>query len=200
MALSIDYPNRIVNSTASITDGVAFHLALRTFEDDADAVLYPIIHTYKEVDLGSGAVFPAVKFVNGWQLKFPNPGNYTVSGFNLSATIVPVAGVFVDRMQSAAYAVTSVGGGGVTPSDVADAVWTHATANSLSATVTSIDTRVQVAAAILRNKTTTNPATGQMTVYADDSVTPLLTAQLFEDAAQSQPYRGQGAEVRGRLE
>jgi hypothetical protein len=33
-----------------------------------------------------------------------------------------------------------------------------------------------------------------------DGTTPALQAQLYENVAQSQTYRGQGAEVRGRLE
>lgn len=50
------------------------------------------------------------------------------------------------------------------------------------------------------NKMVTDPATGLMTVFEDDGVTPALTAQLYEDAAATQPYRGRGAEVRERLE
>ena len=59
--------------------------------------------------------------------------------------------------------------------------------------------RMELAAKILRNKTVTDPTTGQMVVFDDDGVTPLLVASLFEDADETQPYRGQGAEVRERL-
>ena len=124
MALTPDFANRIVHSDASITDVVAFHLALRDIEDDAKGIRYPAIHTYKQIDLGGGAFFPAVAFVNGWTLQFP-AGNFEVRGGNVKAVINPVAGCFVDRTQSAAYAVTSIGAGGATPEDVADAVWTH---------------------------------------------------------------------------
>ena len=54
--------------------------------------------------------------------------------------------------------------------------------------------------AILRNKTITDPATGLMTVYDVDGTTPALTAAIYEDAAASQPYRGQGVERRELLE
>ena len=64
---------------------------------------------------------------------------------------------------------------------------------------TSEAERIDIAAKILRNKTVTNPDTGQMVVYDDDGVTPLFVADLFENVAETQPYRGQGAEVRGRL-
>lgn len=59
---------------------------------------------------------------------------------------------------------------------------------------------VEVMRKILQNRTVTNPAGGVMTVYEDDGTTPALTAQLYENVAQTQTYRGQGAEVRGRLE
>lgn len=51
----------------------------------------------------------------------------------------------------------------------------------------------------LRNKSITDPVTGIMTIYDDDSTTPLFTAPLKEDAAGAQPYRGQGAERRERF-
>jgi hypothetical protein len=52
---------------------------------------------------------------------------------------------------------------------------------------------------VAMNRTVTDPVAGTMTVYADDDVTPLLVAPLFENVAETQPYRGRGAEVRGRL-
>ncbi len=52
---------------------------------------------------------------------------------------------------------------------------------------------------ILKNRTETNPTTGVMTVYDDDDVTPLLTGNVFEDVAATQPYRGQGADRRDKL-
>jgi hypothetical protein len=54
-------------------------------------------------------------------------------------------------------------------------------------------------AAININKQVTDPATGVLTVFQSDSTTPRLTAQLYEDVAQTQPYRGKGANVRGKL-
>ena len=57
----------------------------------------------------------------------------------------------------------------------------------------------ELALLILRNKQVTNPSGGLMTVYAADGTTPLLTAQLYEDAAGAVAYRGRGAERRERL-
>lgn len=52
---------------------------------------------------------------------------------------------------------------------------------------------------ILRNKMITDPSTGVLTVFDDDGVTPLLTANIFKDAAGTTPYDGTGAERRERL-
>lgn len=128
MALTVDWPNKIVDSSASILDLVAARAEFRALESSPTGILYPSIITYKEIDLGGGAKFVAIDCVNGYRLRFPAPGNYTIRG-NLNATIMPVAGVYVERQTSAAYTTTSVGSGGgessVTPEQVAAAVWSH---------------------------------------------------------------------------
>lgn len=58
---------------------------------------------------------------------------------------------------------------------------------------------VGLALKLLRNKTISDPATGILTVYDDDGVTPLLTAQLYKDAAGTENYSGTGVERRERL-
>ncbi len=121
MTITIDWTNKLVLSDASITDIVVFKETIREFEDDAEGVLHDPIIAYKRVDLGGGAYFHDVPFINGYQLKFHNPGNYTVIG-NIGATIVPVAGVFVDRTKSAAFATTSSGGSGPSAADIAAAI------------------------------------------------------------------------------
>lgn len=52
---------------------------------------------------------------------------------------------------------------------------------------------------LLRNRTVTDPAAGVVRVYADDNATVLAAADLWEDAAGTQRYRGQGADRRDRL-
>lgn len=123
MTLTANYGTKIVTSSASITDIVQFHADLRLLESSADGVLYPAIHTYKQVPLGGSAFFPAISFINGWRLQFP-VGSWEISGGNVEAEIVSLAGVYVKQIQSAAYAVTSIGAGGATPEDIADAVRT----------------------------------------------------------------------------
>ena len=118
MALSFDTANLVIESTASITDLPAFHAEVRDWEDSAVAAVYPVTHKWKALDLGGGAYFYQLDLANGWQLKFPNPGNYTVTG-NLKGTIIPAAGVYVERMTSAAYVTTAIGGSGPTAADIA---------------------------------------------------------------------------------
>jgi hypothetical protein len=127
MGLSLDYINLIVISDASITDAVAFHALLRDIESSSIGMLYPVVHTYKAVQLGGGAIFPALAFINGWTLQFV-AGSFELSGGNYDVTINPVPNCYVKNTQAGAYAVTAVGGTGLSPTDVnsvANAVWSY---------------------------------------------------------------------------
>jgi hypothetical protein len=121
MAITIDWANKVIESTLSITDLPAFHATLRDLEDDPTGVIYLTTHTWKALDLGGGAFFYQCDLINGYQLKFPIAGNYTIIG-NLNGTIIPVAGVYVERKTSAAFITTSVGGSGPTAVDIAAAI------------------------------------------------------------------------------
>ena len=114
--LDPDFQNLVLHSDASIEDMVSFHNSLRDIEASDQGVLYPVIHTYKETQLGGGSIFPAVAFINDWTLQFPE-GNFTLKGGNLAATINPVNNCYVYQTQSAAYAVTSAGSTGLSESD-----------------------------------------------------------------------------------
>lgn len=126
MTISIDWPNKIIESTESITDLPAFHNILRGMEDDDAGAIYPVTHTWKALDQGGGAFIYQADSINGYQLKFPTPGNYVING-NLNIDIIPVSGVYVERRTSTSYITTSVGAAGPTPSDIADEVWSKQT-------------------------------------------------------------------------
>lgn len=121
MTISVDWVNKIVSSTASITDLPAFHATLRYLEDDAAGMIYPVIHKWKALDLGGGAFMYQADFINGYTLTFPNAGNYSIKG-NLNAPIIPVAGVYVERQTALGYATTAIGGPGPSTADIAAAV------------------------------------------------------------------------------
>lgn len=124
MALTFLPGSLVIESDSSILDLPVFHLALRDWEDSTEAAVYPVTHTWKVLDLGGGASFYGLQLVNGWQLRFPAPGNYTIAG-NLGGTILPVPGVYVERKTSAAYSTTAIGGSGPTAAEIAAAVWAY---------------------------------------------------------------------------
>ena len=138
MALTIDWPNKVVQSSASILDLPAFHATLRSAEVDPAGMVYPVIHSWKALDLGSGALFVQADFINGWQLQFPSAGNYVIQG-NLNATIQPVAGVYVERKTSAAYVTTAVGASGPTAADIASAVLAALNATAVPVNVQKVN-------------------------------------------------------------
>lgn len=132
MSITVDWQNKLVLSTASITDIVAFKDAVRDLEDDAIGMLYDPVIQYKRVDLGGGAFFHDVPLINGYQLKFPNAGNYTIIG-NIGAVIVPVPGVFVTQTKAAAFATVAGSGGAAAAmaAEIAAAVLATLQANTI---------------------------------------------------------------------
>lgn len=123
MALTFLPGSLVIESDSSILDLPAFHAALRDWEDGEVGAIHPVTHTWKALDLG-GAFFYQADLINGWTLRFPTPGSYTITG-NLNATIQPVAGVYVERKTSAAYVTTAIGGSGPSAAEIAAAVWAH---------------------------------------------------------------------------
>lgn len=121
MALTFNTATYTIESTASLLDLPAFHAALRDWEDSEQGAIHPVTHSWKALDLGSGGFFYQCDLLSPWVLKFPNAGNYTISG-NLKGSITPVAGVYVERETSAAYITTSVGGSGPSAESIAAAV------------------------------------------------------------------------------
>lgn len=120
MAITVDWGNKLVQSTASILDLPAFKDAIRDLEDNPEGVINPVVIKYKRLDIGGGAYFHAVDLINGYQLKFIGAGPFRIVG-NLGGTIVDT-GVQVERETSAAFSTTSVGGSGYTLDQIAQAV------------------------------------------------------------------------------
>lgn len=120
MTITVDWVNKVVSSTANITDLPAFHAKLRDLEDDETGVIYPVIHKWKALDLGGGAFMYQADFINGYVLEFVGAGPFQITG-NLNATINDT-GVQVERKTSAAFATTAVGGSGPSAESIAAAV------------------------------------------------------------------------------
>ena len=85
----------------------------------------------------------------------------------------------------------------------AEAALVHAHAATIEAAVdtevATLGTNVLLALKLLRNKVTTDPSTGLMTIYDDDNTTALYTANIYEDVAGSVAFDGAGANRRNRL-
>ncbi|MBP6203349.1 MAG: hypothetical protein KA435_09870 [Azonexus sp.] len=149
MAISIDWPNRVILSDASITDLPAFHATLRGLEDDAAGAIHPVTHTWKALDLGGGAFFYQADLINGYALEFSGSGPFQVSG-NLNGTINDT-GVQVERKTSAAYVTTAIGGSGPSAEDIAAAVLA-----ALSATTIPVDAKKLNGATVIGDGTDGN--------------------------------------------
>ena len=120
MTISVDWPNKIIESDSSILDLPAFHATLRDLEDDAAGAIHPVTHRWKALDLGGGAFFYQADLINGYTLRFSGAGPFQISG-NLKGPIVDT-GVQVERTTSAAFSTTAVGGSGPSAESIAAAV------------------------------------------------------------------------------
>lgn len=124
MTLTVDWAARIVNSDVSITDIVAFREEVRILEASEIGQLYPPIITYKKVDSGGGSFLHFVDIINSYQMQFPIAGNYQMLG-NINGDIVPVAGVYVERLKGVAFVTGPSTGGGSGLFDLTDRATLH---------------------------------------------------------------------------
>lgn len=153
MTISIDWPNKIIESDSSILDLPAFHATLRDLEDDAAGAIHPVTHAWKALDLGGGAFFYQADLINGYVLKFVGVGPFQISG-NLKGPIVDT-GVQVERTTSAAFSTTAVGGSGPTAESIAAAV-----VSALQGTTIPVDARLMNGAPVVGDGSELNPWRG----------------------------------------
>ena len=151
--ISIDWPNKIIESDASILDLPAFHATLRDLEDDAAGAIHPVTHRWKALDLGGGAFFYQADLINGYALKFIGTGPFQING-NLRGSIVDT-GVQVERTTSAAFSTTAVGGSGPSAESIAAAVLA-----ALQATTIPVDALKMNGADIIGDGSEANPWRG----------------------------------------
>ena len=153
MTISVDWPNKIIESDASILDLPAFHATLRKLEDDAAGAIHPVTHRWKALDLGGGAFFYQADLINGYTLRFSGAGPFQISG-NLKGPIVDT-GVQVERTTSAAFSTTAVGGSGPSAESIAAAVLA-----ALQATTIPADTKKMNGADIIGDGSESDPWRG----------------------------------------
>ena len=155
--ISIDWPNKIIESDSSILDLPAFHATLRKLEDDAAGAIHPVTHRWKALDLGGGAFFYQADLINGYTLRFSGAGPFQISG-NLKGPIVDT-GVQVERTTSAAFSTTAVGGSGPSAESIA-AASAAATVAALQAIFLKVDSVKMNGAEIIGDGSEANPWRG----------------------------------------
>ena len=151
--ISIDWPNKIIESDSSILDLPAFHATLRKLEDDAAGAIHPVTHRWKALDLGGGAFFYQADLINGYTLRFSGAGPFQISG-NLKGPIVDT-GVQVERTTSAAFSTTAVGGSGPSAESIAAAV-----VSALQATPIPVNNTLINGAPVIGDGSEANPWRG----------------------------------------
>lgn len=193
MAISINWATKVITvpqADLTFVSGLlyelnvnTFRLALRDIEDSDDGKAMPPTHNHNTQVTLSGVVYARiVEIINGYTITFQDVGSpYTVRCVGANHNIADVKNVNQVSLiigNSAGLIVVETGVSGLTAGE--------------SATLTMIEK-------LARNKNVTDPVSGKHKVYDNDNTTVLVQADLFEDAAGTQPYRGQGAERRERL-
>jgi hypothetical protein len=172
----------------------AFRLTLRQLESTDLGVPFPDTHRHNTEYTISGFTYArAVEIINGYTVEFED-GFYGVAATGANANVLDVKvanSVSFNSQNSGGLIVTA--DSGLTPGE-------SATLSNIETIVQAIQSVIDFVVKLLRNRRETNPSTGVQTIYDDDSITPLVSGDLFEDVAGTQPYQGQGADRADRME
>ena len=161
--VSIDWTNKVVECTTSITDLPSFKDTIRGLEDDSEGMLFPPVIIYKKVSVGSASLH-AVDFINGYRLKFIGVGPFVIIG-NLNADIIPT-GVQIEREKSLSF-VTVAGDGAVVGGGL---------------TTTQAEQLTEINKVLVNDKEIVG---NQLIIYNDDGETPLVTWNLKDKNGNS---------------
>ena len=206
MATTIDWGTKVISvPQADLTlvsgdlyemDTAAFRLDLKDLEDSDEGMPFPDTHIHNVPVTVAGVTYArTIEIINGYSITLEDTGSpYTVrlvgSNNNIfdveNGILNPTDGVTVVATNSAGYIQIETGVSGLTASE--------------SAALLSLDTNVDIIERIMRNKRILSAVTGTETLYEDDSSTPSLTRQVYEDESGSQTYRGRGHERVERFE
>jgi hypothetical protein len=189
MAISINWTNKVIlvpKTDLTYLSGSSYELdvnwlrlSLKGIEDGTEGIVFLDTHRHNtELTLSGVTYARAVEIINGYTVEFED-GQYTVVcvGANHNLADVKVANqVSLIIGNSAGLIAVSTGAG------------------------PDLTNEVMTIMRLLRNKMVSDPNTGQATLYADDDVTPLYVAPIFEDVAGTQPYRARGSDRRDRFQ
>lgn len=177
----------LVSGTLYELDVDWFRLQMKAIEADEDGMVFLDTHRHNTEVTVAGTTFArTVEMINGYSVQFTPDSQYSVrlvgannNIFDVENSILVQNQVQVIPSNSAGLITTTVQSSGLTPTE--------------SAALTLIEK-------LLRNKLITDPVTGTATLYDSDGTTPLISGLMYEDAAGTQTYRGQGLERRERME
>lgn len=176
--------------------------------------------THKHVTenaVGGIVIARAVRFLSPYTITITPAGAWQVlcvgANHNIQDVYNNLTGPTLLPNLSAGLIVAETGVSGLTPAESQALLDIDANLDVITASIILIEddiatiqtdlgfvvVEMTLAKKILQNRKETDPDTGIMTVYDDDDVTPLFTAQIFEDVGGTQAYRGRGLERQERL-
>lgn len=159
---------------------------VRDLEDELPNMAYDkIVDATGKEPLGGGNAVGITATLRNAQVGFearPGPSFTTcnVLGGNLTAT--DAVGDDLDPIQTTAFV---------------QVVRTSSSSATLSSQ-TALEAAVALVAQLLESEQGADPVTGQFIWFEDDGVTVAKSAPAWEDFAETQQYRGQGIERRGK--
>ena len=182
MAITINYLTKVINvPQADLTlisgtlyelDTNDFRLALSTIQDSEDGIPFDDIYIHNTEVTVAGTTFArTIEIINGYSIEFED-GQYSVRLVGSNNNIFDVEnGILVQNQVQ----LISTNSGGL------------------------IRAQQDTIEKLLRNRQITDPVTGKITIYDDDDATKLLEGDLWEDAAGTIPYKGEGADRRDKM-
>lgn len=196
--VTFDAVNRIIQVTAAPVAGVSSLEMLVDLYSDAkedwrvDSDLIKHTFPFRIIggeNIGGGDVAPPFLFLQnqasaaaGWRIRpFDSGHDLTITG-NLVAedptlpVLVPTVSGNTVLVRAQAFLAQKAG---------------------VSLAQSDLD-RLVLMEKVLRNKMYTDPATGLMTLFDDDGITPLVTTSLYEDVAGTTPYSATSQHINRR--
>jgi hypothetical protein len=156
-----------------------FRLTLKSLEAGVEGMAFLDTHTHNPPVTIAGTVLArVVEIINGYTITFEDL-QYAVNLVGANSNVAEVANI--NQVSIRAFNTAGLIQAGT----------------SLSALEQARLIRIEQ---ILRNQTFVDQADGKLKVRSDDSLTTILESLIWEDAAGTIPYRGQGIEKRDRLE
>lgn len=190
MTLSVNWATRVITVPQAdltlVSAGLyelnvdAFRLQLKDIEDGEVGMAFPATHRHNSTVTLSGVTYARTfEIINRYTVTFED-GTYSVRCVGANHNLADVKNINQVSLivGNSAGLIQVVQGSGLS---------------------TTQDERLARIEKFLRNKRVTDPATGQQTVFDDDGASVLGQGALWENAAATQAYRGQGAERAERL-